>query len=149
AATGKELRQLEGAQDCQGGLAFSPDGRLLAAGAGMDTVRLWDVATGRPVRSMHGSGQEHPVDFPIAFSPDGRAVAAGSFSDNTIYVFEVLTGGLRARLTGHTGIIRSLVFAPVSRRLISGSQDTTALVWDLNGRPPGEVPAALPAAEVD
>ncbi len=133
-ATGKELYDLEEAKDCQGGLAFSSDGKILAAGAGMDTVRLWDVETGRPIRVMRATRQNYPVEFPLAFSPDDRTVAVGSFADNTVYLFEVATGGLRTRFSGHRGLVRSLAFSPDGQRLISGSNDTTALVWDVTGR---------------
>src|SRR6202041_2522935 len=44
------------------------------------------------------------------------------------------TGNLREKFTGHTGVVESIAFAQTGRRLISGSRDTTALVWDLNGR---------------
>ena len=48
-------------------LAFSPDGQLLATASFDETVRLWDRAAGRTVRSLF-------TDV-IAFSPDGRTVA--------------------------------------------------------------------------
>ncbi len=149
AATGKELYQLDGAKDCKGGLAFSPDGTILAGGAGMDTVRLWEVATGRLIGTMNATPQQHPVEFPFAFSPDGRTVAVGSFADHVVYVFEVATGGLRRRFRGHRGTIRSLAFSPDGQRLISGSDDTTALVWDVTGRlsAPSH-PASLTAKEI-
>ncbi len=149
AATGQELYQMDGAKDCAGGLAFSPDGTVLAAGAGMDTVRLWEVATGRPIGVMSATANRSPVAFPLAFAPDGRTVAVASLADQVIYVFEVATGGLRRRLAGHRGTIRSLAFSPDGQRLISGSDDTTALVWDVTGRLSGPPhPAPLTAKEI-
>src|SRR5262249_58242566 len=53
-------------------VAFSPDGKTLASGSGDNRVRLWDVNTGRLIRSFaeHG-GTVHSV----AFSPDGKMIA--------------------------------------------------------------------------
>ena len=51
-------------------LAFSPNGKTLAAGSGDGRVRMWDVATGKEAAALAGVG-------PLAFSPDGKTLAAG------------------------------------------------------------------------
>jgi WD40 repeat protein len=55
-------------------IAFSPDGRLLAATDWNGTVTLWDVATGRRKRTIaeHRGGV-----LSAAFSPDGATLATG------------------------------------------------------------------------
>src|SRR5262249_10945047 len=61
-------------------VSFSPADKLLAPGSYDGTVRLWDLATGREIRTL--KGHEKPVES-VAFSPDGKALASGSF-DKTI-----------------------------------------------------------------
>src|SRR5262245_44546916 len=64
--------------------AFSPDGKVIASGGG-NTIKLWDVATGRELRTI--SGHSYEV-FSVAFSPDGKVIASGS-EDKTIKLWDV------------------------------------------------------------
>ncbi len=71
-------------------VAFAPDGRMLASGSNDSTIKLWDVASGREVRTLSG----HTSDvWSVAFSPDGRTLASGS-RDKTIKLWDVASGQL-------------------------------------------------------
>src|SRR5262249_20652961 len=51
-----------------------------------------------------------------------------------IRLWEIATGQERRRFVGHPGRISCIAFAPHGQTLVTGSDDTTALVWDLSGR---------------
>ena len=102
-------------------VAFAPDGRLLASGSPDKTIRLWDVQTGRLVRTL--AGHTDSV-FSVAFAPDGRWLASGS-TDTTVRLWDVPTGRLVCTLEGHTSWVWSVAFAPDGYLLASGSMNRT------------------------
>ncbi len=61
-------------------VAFSPNDKTLASGSYDRTVKLWDLATGKLLRTL--SGHERPV-LSVAFSPDGKTLTSGS-DDTTV-----------------------------------------------------------------
>ena len=108
-------------------IAFSPDGAMLASGSGDNTVRLWEVTTGRELRRL--KGHSNPV-WSVAFSPDGMMLASGS-GDNTVRLWEVATGRELRRLKGHSNPVWSVAFSPDGRLLASGSDDNTVRLWEV------------------
>ena len=56
----KEIASLTGHSAGVRGLAFSPDGKTLASGAGDHTIRLWDVAEKKEINKLKGQCRRHP-----------------------------------------------------------------------------------------
>jgi WD40 repeat protein len=111
--------------------AVSPDGRLIAYGSYWHYLAIHEILTGKTVHVIDkllpdGAGT-------LAFSPDGRTLAWSGWQLPTIHLLELATWKERHRFEGHKRRVTSLAFSADGRTLISGSEDTTALVWDLAG----------------
>jgi RNA polymerase sigma factor (sigma-70 family) len=108
------------------------DGRTRSSAGENHPVCVWDLASGkllkRVVLPAGGVG-------PVAFSPDGKLFAAAANEPNRIVLWAV-AGGKEVRvITGFRRSVRSLAFLPDGKHLVSGMDDTTALVWDLTDNP--------------
>ena len=118
-------------------MAVSPAGDRLVTGSNDNTLRLWDVASGKPIGKPF-VGHTDSVRC-VAFSPDGRRLVSGGW-DNTLIVWDLA----RARpiappLAGHTGLVRSVAFSRDGREIVSTSEDGTLRLWDAaTGAPRGE-----------
>jgi sugar lactone lactonase YvrE len=121
------VRTLSGHTGLVYGVAFSPDGTLIATVSDDDTAVLWDVATGRTVRALTG----HTRDIAwVAFSPDGTLLAT-SGTDGMARLWDVATGHTVRVLTGHTGHVFGVAFSPDGSLLATGSADQRPRLWDV------------------
>jgi WD40 repeat protein len=130
-------------------VAFSPDGDLLATGAGQGAledgeVTIWEVATGKPKQTLKTQGPAFAVDF----SPDGKTLATGSGGlepvenarakiRSELKLWEVASGKAIRALKGSKDGVRCLAFSPDGKLLASGGgtffiEDRGELnVWDV------------------
>jgi len=127
------VQTLAGHTDRVFGLAFSPDGRLLASGSGRGpsdvsdfVVKVWDIASGSEVHTLQGhSGDVHAV----AFAPDGTLVASAS-TDNTVRVWDVQSGALVHTLRHGNGLY-GVAFSPDGSLVAAACCDRTVKLWDV------------------
>jgi WD40 repeat protein len=109
-------------------VAFSPDGKYLAAGDTNGEIRLWQVGDSQPLLICQGhTGWVSS----IAFSPDGHLFASGSF-DQTIKLWDLHSGQCFRTLLGHDNVIYSVAFSPQGDIIASGSDDRTVKLWDVS-----------------
>jgi len=108
-------------------VAFRPDGAVLASGSNDNTIKLWDMETGRLRKTII----THPAYVhAVAFSPDGRLLAAGG-EDFTVKLWNARTGERLQTLAGHSGVVEALAFRPDGRFLLSGSADGSIKMWEV------------------
>jgi WD40 repeat protein/serine/threonine protein kinase len=117
-------------------IAFSPDGRLLAASWGPPVkgrippgrLKLVDVATGRDRLTLWNG--DHSMVASVAFSPDGTTVAQATRGQ--VFLWDARTGTLRTILKGHTASSSwSVAFHPDGKILASTNKDGSISLWDV------------------
>ena len=137
-ASATQPRQtMRGHTDCVTGIAHLPDGRRIITCSYDRSLRLWNLESGVQIgddwRDDDDGDRGHrigPELWNIALSPNGKTVASGS-EDGTIRLWDVETGKVVAKWTGHTDATMLLYRSVDGERVVSGSYDGTIRVWDV------------------
>jgi hypothetical protein len=111
------------------GIAFSPDGKLLASVSADRAMKVFDVEKGKLLYTLG-----HATDwlYAVAWSPDGKYLVSGGV-DKSIRVYEPTPTGARLRQSvfAHEGAVLKLVFTGDSKTLYSVGEDRVVKAWDI------------------
>ena len=123
-----------GYRSTDAGIAFSPDGDLIAGGFCKEIV-LWDATDGKTLMTIPQS-EENQRPITLCFSPCGRYLAAGAWwkgglKKTSICLWEVATGKKIATFWGHTTDVQCFAFSQDNTLLVSGGHDGAIYLWDL------------------
>ncbi|MFD7657425.1 TIR domain-containing protein [Actinosynnema sp. NPDC059797] len=131
----RPLATLTGHSNAVTAVAFSPDGRVVAAGSADGATVLWDIGDrGNPRRLGRPSAGRTSSVTAVAFSPDGLVVAVGDAGGGAV-LWDVADPNrprpLGRPLVGHTRAVNSLAFSPDGALLVTAGSDGTTLLWDI------------------
>jgi dipeptidyl aminopeptidase/acylaminoacyl peptidase len=107
-------------------IAISPNGKLLASGGWDNTIRIWDLATGKEVQELRGHRKEVEC---VAFAPDGKTIASGAW-DATVRLWDVATGKELKEIGQHPDGILTLAYSPDGKILATAGQKSPVNLWD-------------------
>jgi len=107
---------------------LSLDGRYaLLGGSYYDTLKLWEVETGRCLQSLEGHTDNV---WSVYLSPDSRYALSGS-DDKTLKLWDLATGRCLRTFEGHTGRVNSVCLSSDGMYALSGSWDSTLKLWQV------------------
>jgi WD40 repeat protein/predicted Ser/Thr protein kinase len=121
--TGSALRALP---EAGGIVAFSGDGKRLATGSWLGTIKLWNPATGELTGVLTNAAQV----LALRFSPDGLTLAMCSHS-NGFWLYDLVTGEKRPMARVHGTYVDDAAFSPDGSALATSSPDGTVRLWNL------------------
>ncbi len=126
AATGNPVAPVRAPAAQLNSVAFSPDGKRLAAVNAARGLWLWDAATGKLDRVF----EEARGSFSVAFSPDSTLLATGE-NLGSVSLFDVATGAKVRTLPGPTTDVRSVAFSPDGRWVAGTTMRGAVNVWEV------------------
>ncbi|NEP53412.1 MAG: WD40 repeat domain-containing protein, partial [Moorea sp. SIO3C2] len=112
-----EIRTLTGHTSPVNAVAVTPDGTRVISGASDNTVRVWNLATGKEIQRFNGHNL--PV-VAVAVTPDGKRVISAAF-DNTVKVWNSATGTEILTFNGHSFTLVALGITPDGNKVVLAS----------------------------
>jgi len=112
---------------------FSPDGKRVLSTSDDQSVRLWEVASGKQIGKLDG---HQSATLCCLFTKNGkRAVTCCGWppesKDHSIRLWDLETGKEIRRYLGHTDCIWRIALSPDEKRILSGARDNTLRLWNL------------------
>ncbi|HEV3146761.1 MAG TPA: WD40 repeat domain-containing protein [Gemmataceae bacterium] len=129
AASGKLVIDLKSPHsDTVYGVCFSPDGKMLASCGADKFVKVFEVPSGKFIKSFEGH-THHVLD--VGWKADGKLLASAG-ADNVIKIWTFETGEQARTIQGHTKQITRLEFLGTTPQIITCSGDQTVRMWNVD-----------------
>ena len=109
-------------------MAVTPDGQSVLSGSYDKTLKLWNLATGKLLRTFKGHSDSVNA---VAVTPNGLRAVSGS-SDHTLKLWDLATGELLRTFAGHSHGVLAIAITPGGQRVVSGGRDNTIKRWSLD-----------------
>ena len=107
-------------------IAYSPDGRYAVSGGREGLAIEWKLEDWRACRTFSHGAWVRDVRYVV----DGRYVCTAG-TDSNVILWSRDTGAAAQTLAGHGAAVNAVASSPDQRLLLSGSEDTTILAWEL------------------
>ena len=127
AETLEEVRRFTGHTDRIKCLNFSPSGKTLVSGGKDETIRYWNVETGECIEYVDGF---NTTVFSVRFNSDATKLLVGLGSGDIVLI-DTNNASILRKISAHNRAVRSVRFSPDEERIISASEDNTAVVTKL------------------
>ena len=123
---------------------FSPNGENIASTGWDNTLRIFDTSSGKLISTSHGLFD--PLAS-VSYSPDGRTIATGSVTsirhksiweanENSVRLWDVSTGKIKAILYGHQNNVRNVAFHPYEPIVAAAVDKSSVILWDTKSYQP-------------
>ncbi len=135
-ATGKRLATFDEKDSLCWTLAFSADGKMLAAGGSDDTICIWDVPDRKKLMTLKAQG----TPFHFVFSPDGKTLASTDLVSREIKLWEVSTRKELPSISNdqtkkkHERGIHALAFSPDGNTIATSDIEGGIYLWDVQSK---------------
>jgi len=108
-------------------ICYSPNGKYLLSGSEDNTIKLWDVKSGKVLRTF--SCVFYHLKTPMDYSPDGRYIVTANFNDTVMW--DIVTGGILKTFSGHKDEIISICINP-NANFLATADEYVIKIWEVN-----------------